>query len=47
MLVVISDLHLVDGTAGNHNVSGKAFAIWMHWDSLFSIPSFSRAGLII
>ncbi|MCC7539352.1 MAG: hypothetical protein IT379_24220 [Deltaproteobacteria bacterium] len=29
MLVVISDLHFVDGTAGDHNVSCDAFLIWM------------------
>jgi signal peptidase I len=23
---------------------GEAVAIWMHWESLFSIPSFERAG---
>lgn len=28
MLVVISDLHLVDKTAGDHNVSGKAYKMW-------------------
>lgn len=27
-------------------IVGKAFAIWMHWDSLFSIPSFDRVGKI-
>lgn len=27
-------------------VVGKAFAIWMHWPSLASIPSFSRVGSI-
>ncbi|WP_286805720.1 S26 family signal peptidase, partial [Marinimicrobium sp. UBA4209] len=27
-------------------IVGKAFAIWMHWDSLFSVPSFERAGAI-
>lgn len=25
-------------------IVGKAFAIWMHWPSLTSLPSFSRAG---
>ena len=25
---------------------GKAFAIWMHWESFFSLPSFERAGSI-
>jgi len=23
---------------------GKAFGIWMHWESLTSIPSFNRVG---
>lgn len=27
-------------------IVGKAFAVWMHWDSLFSLPSFERAGKI-
>lgn len=27
-------------------IVGRAFAIWMHWDSLFSLPSFERAGTI-
>lgn len=27
-------------------IVGKAFAIWMHWDSLLSLPSFERAGTI-
>jgi signal peptidase I len=35
------------GQVPEKDIVGKAFAIWMHWDSLFSIPSFSRAGLII
>lgn len=26
------------------NIVGKAVAVWMHWDSLFSLPSFDRAG---
>ncbi len=26
------------------NIVGKAVAVWMHWESLFSMPSFSRAG---
>ena len=25
---------------------GKAFAVWMHWDALFSLPSFDRVGQI-
>jgi len=34
------------GQVPEKDIVGKAFAIWMHWDSLFSIPSFSRVGLI-
>ncbi|MEQ8801221.1 signal peptidase I [Haliea sp.] len=34
------------GLVPERDIVGKAFAIWMHWDSLFSIPSFSRAGTI-
>lgn len=32
------------GQVPEKDIVGKAFAIWMHWDSLFSIPSFSRVG---
>ena len=28
------------------NIVGKAFAVWMHWPSMFSLPSFSTAGKI-
>ncbi|MFN2288519.1 MAG: signal peptidase I [Chromatocurvus sp.] len=34
------------GQVAQKDIVGKAFAVWMHWDSLFSIPSFSRVGLI-
>jgi signal peptidase I len=34
------------GQVPEANVVGKAFAIWMHWDSFFSLPDFSRAGMI-
>lgn len=34
------------GFASEDKIVGKAFAVWMHWDSFFSIPSFSRAGVI-
>tara|TARA_R110000772_G_scaffold20511_2_gene57133 strand:- start:13229 stop:14068 length:840 start_codon:yes stop_codon:yes gene_type:complete len=34
------------GQVPERDIVGKAFAIWMHWDSLFSIPSFSRVGSI-
>lgn len=27
-------------------IVGKAVAVWMHWESLFSLPSFDRVGLI-
>ncbi|PIE43286.1 MAG: signal peptidase I [Gammaproteobacteria bacterium] len=34
------------GWVPDEMIVGKAFAIWMHWDKLFSIPSFSRVGSI-
>jgi signal peptidase I len=34
------------GFVPDENIVGHAFAIWMHWESFFSIPSFSRAGKI-
>lgn len=34
------------GQVSEKDIVGKAFAVWMHWDSLFSIPSFSRVGMI-
>ncbi len=34
------------GQVPEKDIVGRAFAIWMHWDSLFSIPSFSRMGSI-
>lgn len=34
------------GQVPEKDIVGKAFAVWMHWDSLFSLPSFSRVGLI-
>ncbi|MEM6580142.1 MAG: signal peptidase I [Pseudomonadota bacterium] len=34
------------GQVPEQDIVGKAFAIWMHWDSFFSIPSFSRVGPI-
>jgi signal peptidase I len=34
------------GQVPEQNIVGKAFAIWMHWESVVSIPSFSRVGAI-
>ena len=34
------------GVVPEENIVGKAFAIWMHWESLSSLPSFSRVGRI-
>ncbi|WP_028885902.1 signal peptidase I [Teredinibacter turnerae] len=34
------------GFVPEERIVGKAFAIWMHWDKLLSIPSFSRVGSI-
>lgn len=34
------------GPVPQERIVGKAFAIWMHWESLVSIPSFSRVGSI-
>jgi signal peptidase I len=34
------------GQVPERDIVGRAFAIWMHWDSLLSIPSFSRVGAI-
>lgn len=34
------------GQVSERDIVGKAFAIWMHWDSIFSIPSFDRVGAI-
>ena len=34
------------GQVPEEDIVGKAFAIWMHWDSLLSVPSFSRVGSI-
>lgn len=34
------------GFVSEDAIVGKAFAVWMHWDSFLSIPSFSRAGSI-
>ena len=34
------------GQVSERDIVGKAFAIWMHWESLFSIPSFDRVGAV-
>ncbi|HEY7771896.1 MAG TPA: signal peptidase I [Marinagarivorans sp.] len=34
------------GAVPEKNLVGKAFAVWMHWPELASLPSFSRSGLI-
>jgi signal peptidase I len=34
------------GQVPEKDIVGKAFAVWMHWDSFFSLPSFSRVGWI-
>ena len=34
------------GQVPESDIVGKAFAIWMHWDRLLSVPSFSRVGAI-
>jgi signal peptidase I len=34
------------GQVPERNIVGKAFAIWMHWEKLASLPNFSRAGAI-
>ena len=34
------------GQVPEKDIVGKAFAIWMHWDSFLSLPSFDRVGTI-
>ncbi|HSX85003.1 MAG TPA: signal peptidase I [Cellvibrio sp.] len=34
------------GEVSENAIVGKAFAVWMHWDSFFSLPSFDRVGEI-
>ena len=34
------------GLVPEENIVGKAFAVWMHWESLFSLPSFHSVGSI-
>jgi signal peptidase I len=33
------------GQVPQENIVGKAFAVWMHWESL-QLPSFSRVGRV-
>lgn len=32
------------GQVPERDIVGQAVAIWMHWESVFSVPSFDRAG---
>jgi signal peptidase I len=34
------------GPVPEDHIVGKAVAVWMHWDSLWSLPSFDRIGRI-
>ena len=34
------------GPVPEANVVGKAFAVWMHWEKMLSVPSFDRVGTI-
>jgi signal peptidase I len=34
------------GQVPEKDIVGKAFAVWMHWDSFLSLPSFDRVGYI-
>jgi signal peptidase I len=34
------------GMVPEQNIVGKAFAVWMHWDDFWSLPSFSTVGII-
>ena len=34
------------GQVPEKDIVGKAFAIWMHWESFFSLPDFQRVGSI-
>ena len=34
------------GQLPERDIVGQAFAIWMHWESFFSLPSFQRVGSI-
>lgn len=32
------------GAVPEANIVGKAFAVWMHWEKVLSLPSFARVG---
>lgn len=34
------------GQVPEQDIVGKAFAVWMHWESFLSLPRFDRVGLI-
>lgn len=34
------------GQVPEENIVGKAFAVWMHWESFLSVPSFDNVGSI-
>ena len=34
------------GTVSEDAIVGKAFAVWMHWEELLSVPSFSNVGVV-
>lgn len=34
------------GQVPEANIVGRAFAIWMHWEKLLSLPSFDRVGKV-
>jgi signal peptidase I len=34
------------GAVPEENIVGKAFAVWMHWEKVLSLPSFDRVGTI-
>jgi signal peptidase I len=34
------------GVVSEDAIVGKAFAVWMHWEKFFSIPSFDNVGVI-
>src|SRR5690606_3350032 len=34
------------GPVPEANIVGRAFPVWMHWETLFSLPTFDRVGAI-